>query len=109
MVALSVSISASTSPAAISWPSSTFHSAMLPCRHVRCRDYGKPHHDPVYDEVVEGGAVMLQLRCHAHLIASRTTAHNPALTTSAVPSRPISVIRRIDHGAAWAGCGEAGP
>ena len=38
-----------------------------------------------------------------------TTAHRPALTASAAPSRATTVIRRIDHGAACAGCGEDGP
>jgi hypothetical protein len=49
------------------------------------------------------------LGCHAHLIESHTTIHSPALTASAAPSRETSVIRRIDHGAGCAGCGEAGP
>jgi hypothetical protein len=51
----------------------------------------------------------LQLRRHAHLIESQTTAHRPALTASAAPSRAITFMRRIDQGAACAGCGEAGP
>jgi hypothetical protein len=51
----------------------------------------------------------LQLCRHDHLIASHTTAHSPALTASATPSRATSVMRRIDHGAGWAGCGEARP
>jgi hypothetical protein len=51
----------------------------------------------------------LQLRGHAHLIASQTMAHSPALTASAAPTRETTVMRRIDHGATCAGCGEAGP
>jgi len=51
----------------------------------------------------------LQWRGHAHLIESHTTAHNPALTASAAPSRETTVMRKIDHGAACAGCGIAGP
>jgi hypothetical protein len=51
----------------------------------------------------------LQLGCHAHLMASHTTAHRPALTAAAAPSRANTVIRRIDHGAVCAGCGVAGP
>jgi hypothetical protein len=51
----------------------------------------------------------LQLRWHAHLIAIQTTAHRPALTATAAPNRETSVMRRIDHGAACAGCGVAGP
>jgi hypothetical protein len=51
----------------------------------------------------------LQLRGHAHLIASHTAPHIAALTASAAPSRDTTVMRRIDHGAACAGCGEAGP
>src|SRR6266478_2302608 len=50
----------------------------------------------------------LDLRGHAHLIASHTTAHRPALTASAAPSREMTGMRRIDQGAACAGCGEAG-
>src|SRR5262249_53685817 len=38
---------------------------------------------------------------HAHLIAIRTMAHNPALTATAAASRAATVMRRIDHGAAW--------
>ena len=33
----------------------------------------------------------------------------PALTASAAARRAVTVIRRIDHGAACAGCGVAGP
>ena len=51
----------------------------------------------------------LQLRGHAHLIASHTAAHSTALTANAAPSRETTVMRRIDHGAACAGCGVAGP
>jgi hypothetical protein len=51
----------------------------------------------------------LQLRGHAHLIASHTTAHRTALTASAEPMRDTTVMRRIDHGAACAGWGDAGP
>jgi hypothetical protein len=46
---------------------------------------------------------------HAHLIATSTTAHRPALTASAAQSRASTVMRRIDHGAGCAGCGVAGP
>jgi hypothetical protein len=42
----------------------------------------------------------LQLRGHAHLIASQTAPHSAALTASAAPSRAATVMRRIDHGAA---------
>jgi len=51
----------------------------------------------------------LQLRRHAHLIASQTTAHSAALTAHAAASRDSAVMRRIDQGAACAGCGVAGP
>jgi hypothetical protein len=51
----------------------------------------------------------LQLRGHAHLIASQTTTQRPALTAQAAASRDSTVMRRIDQGAACAGCGEAGP
>jgi hypothetical protein len=51
----------------------------------------------------------LQLRGHVGLIASHTTPHITALTTSAAPSREITVMRRIDQDAAWAGCGANGP
>jgi hypothetical protein len=51
----------------------------------------------------------LQLYSHVHLIASQTMTHIPALTASAAPTRETTVIRRIDHGACCAGCGEAGP
>jgi hypothetical protein len=36
-------------------------------------------------------------------------AHRPALTAIAAANRESPVIRRIDHGAGCAGCGEAGP
>jgi hypothetical protein len=55
--------------------------------------------------VAERDVAELQLRGHAHLIASHTTAHRPALTTAAAPSRAMTVMRRIDQGATWAGCG----
>src|SRR5206468_6043646 len=51
----------------------------------------------------------LQGRDHAHLIAPSTIAHRTALTPSAAATRALTVIRRIDHGAAWAGCGDAAP
>jgi hypothetical protein len=51
----------------------------------------------------------LDLRGHAHLIASHTTAQRPALTISAAPSLETTGMRRIDQGAVCAGCGEAGP
>jgi hypothetical protein len=59
--------------------------------------------------IAQRDVTKLQLRGHAHLIASHTTAHNPALTASAAPSRAATVMRRIDQGAACAGCGVAGP
>ena len=59
--------------------------------------------------IAERDIAELQLRGHAHLIASHTAAHSTALTTSAAPSRAATVMRRIDQGAAWAGCGDAGP
>jgi len=49
------------------------------------------------------------LRGHSHLIASHTTAHIAALTASAALILETTVIRRIDQGAACAGCGVAGP
>jgi hypothetical protein len=49
------------------------------------------------------------LRGHAHLIDNHTTAQRPALIASAAPNRATTVMRRIDHGAACAGCGVAGP
>ncbi|MEY9729520.1 hypothetical protein ABIA07_005421 [Bradyrhizobium yuanmingense] len=45
-------------------------------------------------------------RCHRHLIASKTMPHSTAQTASAAARRPAMVMRRIDQGAAWAGCGE---
>src|SRR3954449_6626396 len=45
----------------------------------------------------------------SHRIASQTTAQRQALTASAALSRAMRVMRRIDHGAACAGCGDAGP
>src|SRR5215208_1758193 len=51
----------------------------------------------------------LQRRGHAHLIASNTITQRQALTASAAPSRETTGMRRIDHGAACAGWGEAGP
>jgi hypothetical protein len=59
--------------------------------------------------VTQRDVVELQSRRHAHLIASHTTAHRPALTASAAASRETTGMRRIDQGAACAGCGEAGP
>ena len=50
----------------------------------------------------------LQRRGHAHLIASQTMAQRQALTASAALKRETTVMRRIDHGAACAGCGTAG-
>jgi hypothetical protein len=50
-----------------------------------------------------------QLRGHAHLIASQTTAHMTTLTATAAARRESAGIRRIDLGAACAGCGDAGP
>jgi hypothetical protein len=51
----------------------------------------------------------LQLRGHAHLIASQTATHSKVLTANAAPNRETKVMRRIDQGAACAGCGDAGP
>jgi hypothetical protein len=48
------------------------------------------------------------LRGHAHLIASQTMPHSPALTATAAARRAATVMRRIDQGAACAGCGVAG-
>jgi hypothetical protein len=59
--------------------------------------------------VTQRDVAELQLGYHAHLIDNHTTAHSPALTASAAPSRAATVMRRIDHGAACAGCGVAGP
>jgi hypothetical protein len=59
--------------------------------------------------VAQRDVAELQLRGHAHLIDNHTTAHRLALTASAAPSRATTVMRRIDHGAACAGCGVAGP
>jgi hypothetical protein len=41
-------------------------------------------------------------------MAINTMPHITALTAIAAPSRPTSGMRRIDHGAACAGCGIAG-
>ncbi|WP_424599679.1 hypothetical protein [Bradyrhizobium sp.] len=49
------------------------------------------------------------MRGHAHLIASHTMAHRPALTASAATSREITVMRRIDQDTVCAGWGEAKP
>src|SRR5439155_12682341 len=59
--------------------------------------------------IAESDVAELQLGCHAHLIASHTMAHRPALTAAAAASRATTVMRRIDQGAACAGCGVAGP
>jgi hypothetical protein len=60
--------------------------------------------------VVGGGEVAgVRLGDDVHLIDNHTTAHSPALTASAAPNRATTVMRRIDHGAACAGCGVAGP
>ena len=59
--------------------------------------------------VTQRDVLELQLRRHAHLIASHTAAHRPALTARAAASRETTGMRRIDHGAACAGCGVAGP
>ena len=59
--------------------------------------------------IAERDVAELHLCGHAHLIASHTTAHSTALTASAAASRETTVMRRIDHGAACAGCGDAGP
>src|SRR5258708_37890551 len=49
------------------------------------------------------------LRGHAHRIEIHTMAHSAALTASAANSRETTVMRRIDQGAACAGCAEARP
>jgi hypothetical protein len=59
--------------------------------------------------IAKGNVAELQSRGHAHLIATRTMAQRPQLTASAAASRAATVMRKIDHGAACAGCGEAGP
>ena len=59
--------------------------------------------------IAERDVLELDLRGHAHLIASHTTAHRAALTAAAAPSREATVMRRIDQGAACAGCGVARP
>jgi hypothetical protein len=57
--------------------------------------------------IAERDIVKQQLRRHAHLMDSRTTAHSTAQTVKAAPSRVTTGIRRIDQGATCAGCGEA--
>jgi len=52
--------------------------------------------------VAERDVTELQLRGHAHLIASQTTTHITALTASAAPSLEMTGMRRIDQGAACA-------
>ncbi len=59
--------------------------------------------------VAQGNVTELQKRGHAHLIASQTMPHRPALTAMAALKRETTVMRRIDQGAICAGCGEAGP
>src|ERR1700732_4959718 len=59
--------------------------------------------------VAERDIAEFDLRDHTHLIASHTAAHSTALTATAAASRDTTVMRRIDQGAACAGCGEAGP
>jgi hypothetical protein len=49
--------------------------------------------------IAEGDVTELKLRYHLTIVSS-TAAQSPALTASAVPSRAISAIRRIDHGTA---------
>ena len=46
---------------------------------------------------------------HAHLIDSKTIAHNAAETATAATKRKATGMRKIDQVAACAGCGEAGP
>ena len=58
--------------------------------------------------VAERDVAKGDLRRHAHLIASQTMPHSAALTATAAASRVATVMRRIDHGAACAGCGVAG-
>ena len=43
------------------------------------------------------------------VIASQTVAQSTIQTATAAASRAATVIRRIDQGAAWAGCGKAAP
>src|SRR6185312_12128919 len=59
--------------------------------------------------IAQCDVVEFDLRRHAYLIATSTTAQRPALTSSAAPNRAATVMRRIDQGAACAGCGVAGP
>lgn len=59
--------------------------------------------------VAQGDIAKLQLRRHAHLVASQTMAQRHALTTSAAVRRDHAVIRRIDQDTACAGCGDASP
>src|SRR5215208_799603 len=59
--------------------------------------------------IAERNVVEFELRRHAHLIATSTTAHSTALTASAAARRAVTVMRRIDQDAACAGCGVAGP
>ena len=59
--------------------------------------------------IAERDVAEFDLRGHAHLIATSTTAHSAALTASAAARRAVTVMRRIDQGAACAGCGVAGP
>jgi hypothetical protein len=50
-----------------------------------------------------------QLSGHGpHLIANQTMAQRPALTATAADRRAVTGMRRIDQGAACAGCGVAG-
>ena len=49
--------------------------------------------------VAERDVVEFELRRHAHLIATSTTAHRAALTASAAARRAVTVMRRIDQGA----------
>jgi hypothetical protein len=44
-----------------------------------------------------------------HIIDNSTTAHSAMLTTTATATRETTGMRRIDHGADCAGCGDAGP
>jgi hypothetical protein len=59
--------------------------------------------------IAQGDVAKLYLRRHAHLIASQTMVQRQMFTAIAALTRETPVMRRIDQGAAWAGCGEAGP
>jgi len=59
--------------------------------------------------IAERDVLECELRRHAYLIESQTTAHSAAETVTAAARREATGMRKIDHDAACAGCGEAGP